>query len=119
MAEFVIRLTGLKVFAHHGVLEFERQLGQEFFIDALVEITAGESDDLLESVSYAEVADALVANAKQNPVQLLETLAMRLANLVLGLSPRVKKVTIEVHKPNAPIDHEFEDVSVSFTAGRN
>lgn len=119
MPKFQIEIHGLRVFAHHGVLEFERALGQEFVIDAFVEVEAGLNDDLNESVSYATIAELLVSNAKQNPVNLLETLAYRLHSAVMELSPRVILASVTVHKPNAPIDTEFKDVTVSYFGGRD
>ena len=121
-----ISIKGLRVFAHHGVFEFERVNGQDFFIDASVWLdgkAAAANDDLAKTVNYGELANALVANAKANPVDLLETLATRLLELVMGFGGGaetgiVKKAKITVHKPQAPIDHEFSDVSVTVRAKR-
>jgi dihydroneopterin aldolase len=109
-----ISINGLSVYAHHGVFDFEKAYGQEFLIDAEVTIEATTSDELANTLSYADLADALVANAKQNPVDLLETLAQRLLALTFKLGgPSVTKAKITVHKPNAPLNHKFEDVSVT------
>ena len=121
-----ISIKGLRVFAHHGVFEFERSNGQDFFIDASVWLdgkAAAANDDLAKTVNYGELANALVANAKANPVDLLETLATRLLELVMSFGGGeetgiVKKAKITVHKPQAPIDHEFSDVSVTVRAKR-
>lgn len=121
-----ISIRGLRVYAHHGVFEFERALGQDFFIDCDVWVNAeaaAANDDLAQTVHYGALADALVTNAKANPVDLLETLAARLLALVMAFgggeaSGIVQKAKITVHKPNAPIDHEFADVSVTVKAKR-
>ena len=121
-----ISIKGLRVFAHHGVFEFERVNGQDFFIDASVWLdgkAAAANDDLAKTVNYGELANSLVANAKANPVDLLETLATRLLELVMSFGGGdetgiVKKAKITVHKPQAPIDHEFSDVSVTVRAKR-
>jgi dihydroneopterin aldolase len=121
-----ISIRGLRVFAHHGVFEFERAYGQDFFIDCVVWVdaeAAAANDDLASTVNYGALADALVANAKTDPVDLLETLASRLLALVLGFGGGaetgiVRKAKITVHKPNAPIDHEFADVSVTVKGKR-
>lgn len=112
----IINLTGLKVWAYHGVLESERAYGQEFFIDAKLwlELPSNLNDDVSKTVNYAELADALKADAQSNPVNLIETLAQRLAATALkqaGLLAR--KVEITVHKPSAPIEADFKDVSVT------
>ena len=117
MAKFQIDIVGLKVYAHHGVLDFEKALGQEFFIDASVMVEAGLNDKLEEAVSYADLAELLVTDAKQNPVDLLETLAFRLHSKLLSFSPRVLSASVTIHKPNAPIELEFQDVSVTYAGG--
>ena len=114
-----IKLTGLRVYAHHGVFDFERQNGQDFYIDASVWVDKSSlefSDDLSKTVHYAELAKALVDNVKNQPVDLIETLAQRLVDLVLnwgGPAGPVVKAKVTVHKPNAPIVYEFQDVSVT------
>jgi len=114
VARFEISIEGLKVYGHHGVLQFERDLGQFFVIDAKLEVEAGVSDQLDESVSYAEIAELIANDVKRNPVNLIETLAMRLHELVMAHSRCIKRATITVHKPSAPIDLEFSDVSVTY-----
>lgn len=121
-----ISIKGLRVFAHHGVFESERLNGQDFFIDADVWIdgeAAAANDDLAKTVHYGELANDLVAAAKANPVDLIETLATRLLELVMNFGGGeatgiVKKAKITVHKPKAPIEHEFSDVSVTVKAKR-
>ena len=119
-----IKLTGLRVFAHHGVFDFERQNGQDFYIDATVWVNSTilefsddlRNDDLANTVHYGDLAKALVDNVKNQPVDLLETLAQRLLDMVLnwgGPASPVVKAKITVHKPNAPIVYEFNDVSVT------
>ncbi|MEN9603551.1 MAG: hypothetical protein RLZZ06_750 [Actinomycetota bacterium] len=115
-----IKIKGLRVYAHHGVFDFERQNGQDFYIDVTIWV-AGKStvtDDLAHTVHYGDLAKALVEAAKNQPVDLLETLAQRLLDLTLNfgggsLSGLIKKAKITVHKPNAPIPYDFEDVSVT------
>jgi len=117
-----IKLTGLRVFAHHGVFDFERQNGQDFYIDASVWINgnaAAFNDDLAKTVHYGDLAKAIVDDVKHNPVDLLETLAQRLLDLAMNFGGGiVQKAKITVHKPSAPILYEFEDVSVTVKAKR-
>jgi dihydroneopterin aldolase len=74
-------------------------------------------------VHYGDLAKAIVDNVKNQPVDLLETLAQRLLDMVMnfGGGPAggpVKQAKITVHKPNAPIIYEFDDVSVTVKAKR-
>jgi len=63
-------------------------------------------------VDYADLAHRLVAIVGGEPVQLIETLADRLANCCLEDS-RVQRVELTVHKPDAPIGLDFDDVEVT------
>jgi len=115
----LITVTGLEVFAHHGVFAFEREQGQRFVIDAEVTVdlhAAAKNDELASTVHYGELADALVAAAETDPVDLIETLAERLAAVALGFGG-VREARITVHKPDAPIDQQFQDVSVTIVRG--
>src|SRR5215813_13186470 len=114
-----ITLKGLRAYGHHGVYDFERAHGQEFILDVVLELDLGpasRSDDVADTVHYGELADALVAIVTGEPVNLLETLAARLLDACLA-DVRVRHATVTVHKPQAPIPHPFEDVSVTIRRG--
>lgn len=117
-----ISITGLRVFAHHGVFDFERQNGQDFYIDASIWIDgdkAAFSDDLNHTAHYGDLAKGLVELTKNDPVDLLETLAQRLLDYALNFGGgKVLKAKITIHKPGAPIPYEFEDVSITVKAKR-
>jgi 7,8-dihydroneopterin aldolase/epimerase/oxygenase len=116
----LIRLTGLRVFGHHGVLAEERRDGQEFVLDVALELDtrpAAESDDVADTVHYGELAEALAAVVSGPPVDLIETLAARLADVCLD-NARVAAATVTVHKPNAPIPLTFADVAVTIRRNR-
>ncbi len=110
-----ISLRGLRVRGQHGVYEFEREQGQDFIVDVELELDllgAGVSDDVANTVHYGELADRLAAIVAGEPVNLIETLADRLASACLT-DLRVTAATVTVHKPFAPIPHTFADVSVT------
>ena len=110
-----ITLTGLEVFAHHGVFDFERERGQRFLVDAALWVdlhAAAAGDDLSRTVHYGELADAIVAAVAADPVDLIETVAERIAQLALGYQA-VSRARVTVHKPDAPIAAPFTDVSVT------
>ncbi|MBK0422701.1 dihydropteroate synthase [Leucobacter sp. CSA2] len=110
-----ISLTGLEVFAHHGVFDFERERGQRFIVDAEVAVdlrAASGTDELARTVHYGELAEAIVAAVRRDPVDLIETVAERVAAVALGFAG-VRSARITVHKPDAPIDAVFTDVSVT------
>ena len=110
-----ITLTGLRARGHHGLYDFERSQGQEFVVDVALELdldAAARTDDVAETVHYGQLADRLVEIITGEPVNLIEALADRLAGACLG-DPRVEAATVTVHKPQAPIAHEFADVAVT------
>ena len=117
-----IAITGLRVFAHHGVFDFEKQNGQDFYIDAAIWIDgdkAAFTDDLNNTAHYGDLAKGLVELTKNDPVDLLETLAQRLLDYALNFGGgKVLKAKITIHKPGAPIPYEFEDVSITVKAKR-
>jgi len=107
-----ITLTGLRVRGFHGVLESERYQGQDFVVDVTLNLPFPTSDDITDTVHYGELAQRLAAVVAGEPVDLIETLASRLADVCLQ-DRRVTAATVTVHKPQAPIPLTFQDVSVT------
>lgn len=113
-----ITLTGVRAFGHHGVLDHERRDGQEFVVDVVVHIRSlTGSDDIDKTVHYGELAEQVVAAVERDPVNLIETVAHRIAELVLEFDG-VQFTQVTVHKPSAPISVPFADVSVTVHRGR-
>ena len=110
-----ITLTGLRAFGRHGVYEEERRVGQHFVVDTTLYVStaaAAASDDVADTVHYGEVAARIAQIVGGEPVNLLETLAQRIADAMLAYDG-VRMVAVTVHKPGAPIDLDFADVSVT------
>lgn len=115
-----ITLTGVRAFGYHGVYADEKRDGQEFVVDAALSMSlrrAAETDDVTDTVHYGELAERIVALVEGEPVDLLETLAQRIADDVLT-DERVASVRITVHKPQAPIPVPFGDVAVTVRRSR-
>jgi dihydroneopterin aldolase len=110
-----IALRGLRVRGHHGVLEQERRDGQDFVVDVELAVdtrAAAAADDLAATVDYGTLAERIAEVVAGEPVNLIETLAARIADLCTT-DPRVISARVTVHKPSAPIPLPFEDVSVT------
>jgi dihydroneopterin aldolase len=121
MADDFLTITGLRASAHHGVFDHERENGQDFVLDVTVWLdtrAAAASDDLSQTVHYGELAEQLVSAIERDPVDLIETVAERLATLVLE-KPGADRVRITLHKPSAPIGVPFDDVSITITRARS
>lgn len=109
-----IRLTGITATGRHGLLPEERRDGQRFLADVVVHLDtrrAAARDDLTYSVDYGRLAQEVHAVLAGDPVDLIETVAERIAATVLA-HPGVLAVDVAVHKPQAPITVPFGDVVV-------
>ena len=110
-----IIISGLKVFAWHGVYEEEQEKGQNFIINAKFRLdttTAGESDSLEDSVDYGKICLFINDFMRINRYNLLETVANQLARKLLAKFSQVQSVELEVEKPEAPIPVPIRTVSV-------
>ena len=113
-------LTGLRAVGHHGVYAEEREKGQPFVVDVVLELdtsAAATSDDVADTVHYGDLAQRVIAAVEGDPVNLIETLAARIADLCLA-EQRVDAVEVTVHKPEAPVGVPFTDVAVTIVRSR-
>ncbi|MGW8380960.1 dihydroneopterin aldolase [Streptomyces sp. ODS28] len=115
-----VALHGLQARGHHGVFEREREEGQTFIVDVdmgLDTAPAAGGDDLAKTVHYGVVAEEVVAVIQGDPVDLIETLAQRIADTCLA-HEAVREVEVTVHKPDAPIAVPFSDVTITIQRSR-
>ena len=116
-----IVLQGISAYGFHGVLASEKADGQGFIVDVALEVDlrrAGGSDDLAHTVNYADVAADVVALITGPPLDLIESLADRIAAAALR-RPLVQAVEVTVHKPQAPVGVPFGDVQVKVERRRD
>ena len=116
----LIRITGIRAWGRHGVFEAERRDGQEFVVDIELAVdtsTAAETDDLADTVDYSRIAGEAADVITGDPVDLIETLAARIAALCLS-NVGVDQASVTVHKPSAPLSIEVRDVSVTITRSK-
>ena len=121
MNDDTITLTGLRVFGYHGVFEHERREGQEFVIDVQLRLdlaAPATSDDVRDTIHYGILAEQIAEAVERDPVNLIEKLAARIMDVALS-GQQVREATVTVHKPNAPIERSFGDVSVTLTRVRS
>jgi 7,8-dihydroneopterin aldolase/epimerase/oxygenase len=115
-----ITVTGIRAVGYHGVYPEERRDGQEFVADVTLHLPtarAAATDDAADTVHYGELAEEVAAILSGEPVDLLETLAARVAAAVLERDA-VERVRVTLHKPSAPIPVPFYDVTVTITRSR-
>lgn len=109
-----IEITGLRVFGRHGVFDWEQQQGQDFTVDALLELDlrqAGRSDDLADTVDYGTLAERIAREVEETRFDLIEALAEHLAALLLD-DPRVHAIELRIAKPDVALSVELRDVAV-------
>ncbi len=117
----VLSVVGVECYAHHGVFDFEKREGQTFVVDlslGLDTTAAAASDDLQDTVDYGTLVARVKAAVERDPVDLIETVAQRIADeCLLDLGVQWARVTI--HKPQAPIEATFADVALTITRRRD
>jgi dihydroneopterin aldolase len=116
-----IFIAGLALHAYHGVMPYEGKVGQTFTIDLVLDIDladAARSDKVVDTVSYDKVVDCARAAFTAQKYKLIEAAAGSVADAVLAAFPRVRKVTVTIHKPHAPIAATFSDVGVTLERAR-
>lgn len=116
-----LAVLGIEGFGHHGVFEFERRQGQVFRVDLVLGLDtrpAARTDDLQDTVDYGSLVTAVRNAVENDPVDLIETLAQRIADVCLADS-RVQWTEVTVHKPDAPIEATFTDVALTIHRSRS
>jgi dihydroneopterin aldolase len=115
-----LSVTGIEAFGHHGVFDHERRDGQVFRVDLVLGLdttAAAVSDDLADTVDYGGLVGRVRTAVETEPVDLIETLAQRIAEVCLT-DERVQWTEVTVHKPHAPIDATFTDVALTISRRR-
>ena len=110
-----ITITGIHGYGHHGLFENERSNGQDFYVDLILNLDlsqAAQSDAIEDTVNYAEITELTHQEITTDPVNLIEKLAYRIAERILSSHPKVKAITVTVHKPQAPVGLKVQDISV-------
>jgi dihydroneopterin aldolase len=116
-----LAVHGIEAYGHHGVFDFERREGQMFKVDLVLGMDtrpAARSDDLQETVDYGTLVAAVKKAVETDPVDLIETLAQRIADVCLT-DQRVQWTEVTVHKPDAPIEATFTDVALTIFRSRS
>ena len=119
MSGVVVEVRGLRVYAYHGVRDFERERGQPFVIDVWLRCRpsrAGDSDHLDDAVNYSAVCDRVAELATGAPYQLLERLGAVIADDLAGRYA-VTGIRVRVAKPHAPVKHDVAEVAVTVERG--
>ena len=115
-----IRITGLELFGHHGVFDFEKHDGQRFLVDLTVWLDtdrASTSDNLAQTLDYSKLVNKVAGAVQGEPVDLIETLASRVLDVVWGFD-QAHSAEVTIHKPDAPVEFPVADISVTMRRER-
>jgi dihydroneopterin aldolase len=116
-----IAVSGIRGHGYHGVLAEEKRDGQPFVVDVVLGVdttAAAAADDLTLTVDYSTVAARVLDVVEGPSLDLVETLAQRVADVCLSFD-RVEAVVVTVHKPQAPVGVPFDDVTVQIVRWRS
>lgn len=109
----VIRVSGIRIYAKHGVFDYEKVRDQLFVVDMKVRLRAAPQNDELENtIDYAQLVEIARHQLQAAPKNLIETLAQAILQEVLSL-PLVARAKITVHKPQVDLGAPISDVSVT------
>lgn len=115
-----LRVTGVECYAHHGVFDHEKADGQPFVVDLVLGLdtrAAARSDDLSDTVDYGSLVAAVTSVVEAGAHDLIETVVEKVAKVCLS-DHRVQWTRVTLHKPEAPIEAPFADVSLTITRKR-
>lgn len=110
-----INLKGLTFYGYHGLFPEENRLGQRFEVDLELFLPlqkAGQTDEMKNSVDYGMVYDITKEIVQGEPKNLIEAVAETIAEQLFESFPTIVATTVEVTKPNPPIEGNYESVSV-------
>lgn len=113
-----IYINNLEFIGFHGVFPEEKKLGQKFLVslELIVDTReAGKTGDLTKSVHYGLVAQDVERVFLEKSIDLIETCAENIAEMVLKKYELVKEIKVTVKKPWAPLQMHFETVAVEIS----
>lgn len=115
-----IQIKDLQIFARHGVFAEENTLGQKFVVSAVLYTEnrrAGTTDNLEDSINYAEVCDVIEKSMTERTFKLIEAAAEYTAQNILLIFPLIKSIELTIKKPHAPILKPLDYAAVSANRG--
>ena len=103
----IIRINNARFYAYHGVLDYEKEFGNQFEVDIEMECDTDEDkmneDKLGSTVNYLEVYNLIKELFHKEKFNLIETINSRIGNAILDKFNMVSDVEVSIRKPNAPL----------------
>lgn len=121
MSTVSIFIDHLKIYAYHGVLPQEQQIGANFYVSvkALIEVSelAVVQDELQGTVSYADLCKT-IRDEMARPARLLEHVAWRTSQTLLNKYPSIQEITLSIEKENPPMGQDIHAVGIEICTKR-
>ena len=117
-----IILTEIVAFGHHGCTPEEQEHGQNFKVDVELNLDlskAGKTDNIAETVDYAQVLFIVENIVAGTPRKLIETVAEEISDTLLKRFPLIESLKVVLHKPDAPLPIKYADAAVEILRSRN
>jgi dihydroneopterin aldolase len=111
-----ISIKSIKGFGYHGVFDFEKRDGQDFYVDLDIEadLTAASlTDNLADSIDYSLLTAIAKEAIEKLQFDLIERLAGFIADTIKDNFPSIQKIAVTVHKPSAPVQESVTDIAVT------
>ncbi len=112
-----VYIKGLSIQTTIGFFEWEKQIKQTLVIDLAMAwntASAAANDELAKTLDYADISVAIERFANDNPVDLIETLAERMAKFLME-TYRIPWLKLSIGKPGAV--HNAQTVGVEIERG--
>ena len=116
-----IFVNGMSFYGYHGVFPEENKLGQRFIVDVALYVDleiAGKTDDLNQTINYAEVYQLTSTVVEGEPKKLVEAVGEEIAQKLLDTFPRIQECAVKVTKPDPPIKGHYDSVAVEIVRSR-
>lgn len=111
-----VQINKIELFGYHGVLEDEKENGQNFVIDITYTFNKTDiSDDISSTVDYSKICDIAKESFFIKNYDLLENLSHDIASSILNSYESIEEVILTVTKSNPPMNTPASSVSVSTT----
>ncbi len=119
----LIIIKNLKIYAFHGVHNYEKKNGQNFYVDAMLYTSTNISnifkDDISHTISYSKTIKYIKKIVTEKSFNLIETVAENISKKLFEKYPLLEKLELTIKKPEAPIDEEFEYVGIKIIRNRS
>ncbi|MGO4890164.1 dihydroneopterin aldolase [Anaerobacillus sp. MEB173] len=116
-----IYVNRMQFYGYHGVFPEETKLGQRFYVDLVLDTDlkeAGMTDQLDQTVNYAEVYECTKEIVEGPPFKLVEAVAEKIAASLLNGFPIILRCTVKVIKPDPPIRGHYDSVAIEIVRER-